>query len=170
MTTPTVYVDGAGSGRTCAYGGWAVVVVHEDEVVYAANGALLKATNQQAELQAAIRGLQWILANGATCDIVSDSAYVVNGLNERWYERWETNGWRASKGGEVANRDEWEHLVRLWRALGGPTGRIRARHMRGHGRGDDAPADVRGNHVADRMADAAAADAQAGADDAGWPV
>jgi len=169
----TVYVDGAGSGRETIYGAWSVIVTRPGtgdavlDIVHAETGALLGASNQAAELTAAIMGLRWMLANGASCEMVSDSAYVVNGLNERWYERWERNGWRASKGGDVANRELWETLIGLWRALGGPTRRIKARHVRGHGRGNDAPVDVVGNHVADRAADGAAAlameiDAEAG--------
>ena len=42
--------------------------------------------------------------------IYSDSAYAVNGLNG-WIKGWISNGWKNSKGEEVANKDLWLQLV-----------------------------------------------------------
>jgi ribonuclease HI len=45
--------------------------------------------------------------------IVSDSTYVVNCFRDRWWVRWEANGWRNSKKQPVANVDLWKPLVEL---------------------------------------------------------
>ena len=42
--------------------------------------------------------------------VYSDSAYAVNGLNG-WIKGWISNGWKNSKGEEVANKDLWLQLV-----------------------------------------------------------
>ena len=92
---------------------------------------MLGATHQQAELQAVIEALRWCMRNGTAVEIVSDSAYVADGLNARWYDRWRVNGWRASKGGEVINRPRWKTLIGLWETR--PAG-VSIRRVRGHGR------------------------------------
>ena len=45
--------------------------------------------------------------------VVSDSIYVVNGFRDKWYVRWQANGWRNSKKQPVANADLWRPLVEL---------------------------------------------------------
>jgi ribonuclease HI len=106
ITVDAVFVDGAGSGNVNTHAAWAVIAVRYTgtakdvlEVVATETGVMLGATHQQAELQAVIEALQWCGRTGAHAEIVSDSAYVADGLNECWYDRWRTNGWRASKGG-----------------------------------------------------------------------
>ena len=46
-------------------------------------------------------------------EVVSDSTYVVNCFRDRWYVRWETNGWRNAKKQPVANADLWKPLIEL---------------------------------------------------------
>jgi ribonuclease HI len=41
----------------------------------------------------------------------SDSAYVVNCFRDRWWERWERNGWLGAARQPVTNRDLWERLL-----------------------------------------------------------
>ena len=45
--------------------------------------------------------------------MVSDSTYVVNCFRDRWYVRWEANGWRNAKKQPVANADLWRPLIEL---------------------------------------------------------
>lgn len=45
--------------------------------------------------------------------IHSDSTYVVNCFNDRWYEGWLARGWKNSQKKPVANRDLWEPLIDL---------------------------------------------------------
>ena len=62
------------------------------------------------ELLGAIEGLAAIPA-GRRVLLHSDSAYIVNCFRERWWDRWEKNGWRNSQKQPVANRDLWERLL-----------------------------------------------------------
>ena len=48
--------------------------------------------------------------------IVSDSTYVVNCFNKKWYVNWQRNGWRNSQKQPVANQDLWKPMVALYDA------------------------------------------------------
>jgi ribonuclease HI len=67
-------------------------------------------TNQRMELAAAIGGLAAIPGR-RLIRLHSDSAYVVNCFRDRWYERWERNGWVGTNRRPVTNRDLWELLL-----------------------------------------------------------
>ena len=41
----------------------------------------------------------------------TDSAYVMNCFRDRWYEKWEANGWVGAGKKPVTNRDLWERLI-----------------------------------------------------------
>ena len=62
------------------------------------------------ELTAAVEGLGAIEGRRRV-HLYSDSAYVVNCFRERWWERWERQGWRNAGKQPVANRDLWERLL-----------------------------------------------------------
>ncbi len=102
-----IYTDGASSPN--GNGGWAWAL--EGFQTYDSGNAT-DTTNQRMEMQAAIEGI--------TCNchldqitIVSDSAYVVNGMNQRWFDKWQKNNWIASTKKAVKNRDLWEQLIQL---------------------------------------------------------
>lgn len=103
-----VYTDGACTGNP-GPGGWAAIVIDgaEERVV---SGAEPSTTNQRMELSAAIGGLS-ALPGRRRVRLHSDSAYVVNCFRDRWWERWERNGWIGSDKRPVANRDLWERLL-----------------------------------------------------------
>jgi ribonuclease HI len=83
--------------------------------------------------------------------VMSDSTYVVNCFRDRWWEKWQRNGWRNSKRQAVANRDLWEPLVDLVNARGD----VSFGWVRGHG---DDPL----NNLVDQMAVAATVEAARG--------
>lgn len=64
-------------------------------------------------------------------EIISDSAYVVNGINDQWHEKWVRNGWRNSAGKPVANRDLWEEIIDLVCSWPKPYV-VKFTHVRGH--------------------------------------
>lgn len=111
------YTDGATSnnGYEGATGGWAFCILDENEVVIEANsGKLTPATNNQCELTAMINACDWLKANcvpGARHEIYSDSAYIINCYIQKWYKKWQINGWRNSKKEPVANKQLWEKLI-----------------------------------------------------------
>lgn len=101
----TVYTDGACAGNP-GPGGWAWAVSPGGEPSDA--GGERSTTNQRMELTAVIEALR---AVGGAVDVVSDSAYVVNCFRDRWWVRWQANGWRNAKRQPVANAELWRALL-----------------------------------------------------------
>ncbi|MGI9598314.1 MAG: RNase H family protein, partial [Acidimicrobiales bacterium] len=67
--------------------------------------------NQRMELQAVLEALRAI---DGPVTVHSDSTYVVNCFNDRWFEGWLKRDWKNSQRKPVANRDIWEPLVELF--------------------------------------------------------
>ena len=103
----TVYTDGACSGNP-GPGGWAAIIIDGDE--REVSGAEPHTTNQRMELTAAIEGLAAI-PDRRRVHVYTDSAYVMNCFEQRWYDRWERNGWLGAGKKPVTNRDLWERLI-----------------------------------------------------------
>jgi ribonuclease HI len=104
----TIYTDGACTGNP-GPGGWAALILDGGQE-RAITGAQPSTTNQRMELTAAIEGLAAV-AGRRRVHVYSDSAYVVNCFRDRWWERWERNGWTGSGKQPVANRELWERLL-----------------------------------------------------------
>ncbi len=141
MSEVVIYTDGACSGNP-GPGGWAAVIL-EGAARRELTGSDPKTTNQRMELLAAIRSLQALGEEPRRVTLYSDSAYLVNCFRDRWYDRWEQNGWVNAKKQPVQNRDLWEELLRLARRH-----RITFRKIKGHA-GDEL------NNRADALARAA---------------
>ena len=113
MTEVTIYTDGAcpGNGRGGTRGGWAAIVkLDGSDAVREFSGGELDATNQRMEIRAAIEGLK-ALELPYTVTVRSDSSYVINCMNDHWYDKWRDNGWVGSKRKPVVNRELWEELL-----------------------------------------------------------
>ena len=110
LTAPdvTVYTDGACSGNP-GPGGWAALIL-DDGAERVVSGAALHTTNQRMELTAAIEALTAI-AERRRVLLHTDSSYVMNCFRDRWWARWEANGWLGAGRQSVANRDLWERLI-----------------------------------------------------------
>ena len=69
------------------------------------------------ELKAVVESLKKILhiknANTINFELFSDSAYVVNAINNKWVDKWKSNGWKTTKLDDVKNRDLWEEFCLL---------------------------------------------------------
>ena len=65
-------------------------------------------TNNRMELMAAISALE-ALTRASTIIIVTDSAYVKNGVTQ-WIHGWKRNGWRTADRKPVKNADLWQRL------------------------------------------------------------
>jgi ribonuclease HI len=138
-----VYTDGACSGNP-GPGGWAWAVAPDGE--RRGSGGERVTTNQRMEITAALEGVRAqsaALAAGRAVEVVSDSTYVVNCFRDKWYVRWQANGWRNSRKAPVANADLWKPLVELVQ-----DGNVTFRWVKGHG-GDPM------NDLVDRLAVAA---------------
>lgn len=112
MKNVIIYTDGACSGNP-GPGGYGAVLrfgEHEKEI----SGGAETTTNQRMELQAAIAALEQ-LKEPCRVKLHSDSAYLVNAFKQRWFDKWQQNGWKNSKKEDVVNRDLWERLLELSR-------------------------------------------------------
>lgn len=117
-----LYVDGAASknGMDGAQGGYGAVILYNNEEHHLFGRVSGKVTNQVCEIWAAIVGIQSIYANFSLelmadrrVEVYSDSAYVVNCINDEWYKKWQNNGWLNSQRQPVANKPLWEKLIAL---------------------------------------------------------
>jgi len=110
MKEVTIYTDGACSGNP-GPGGWGAVLIYRD-IRKEISGAEASTTNNRMELTAAVEALSR-LKEPCRVKLHSDSAYLVNGLQQGWLDRWVRTGWRNSRGQPVENRDLWERLHAL---------------------------------------------------------
>ncbi len=101
-----VYTDGACSGNP-GPGGWAWATTDGRTD----SGGDETTTNQRMELQAVLEALQTF--DGPVI-IYSDSTYVVNCFNDRWFEGWLKRDWKNTQRKPVANRDIWEPLIEIY--------------------------------------------------------
>jgi len=107
-----IYCDGACSGNQFKgnKGGWGAILIAGD-VTKEIRGGEINTTNQRMELTACIEALERLNRDGLEVEVNSDSAYMVNGMQQRWYDRWQKNGWLNYKKKPVENRDLWERLL-----------------------------------------------------------
>jgi len=105
------YTDGACSGNP-GPGGWgALLIAREGETILKTRelkGGEADTTNNRMELLAAIHALE-ALGRPSTLTIVTDSAYVKNGVTS-WIHGWKKNGWRTSNKKPVKNVELWQRL------------------------------------------------------------
>jgi ribonuclease HI len=75
------------------------------------SGSENNTTNNKMELLGAIKGLEAI-SKSRSCfvEIISDSNYVVKGINE-WLTGWINNNWRNSQKKPVKNDDLWKRYI-----------------------------------------------------------
>lgn len=108
--TITIYTDGACSGNP-GKGGWGALLMYGDtrkEI----SGYDPATTNNRMEMLAAIRALE-ALKEPCRVELYSDSAYLVNALNQGWLKRWLKNGWKTASKKPVENIDLWQQIVKL---------------------------------------------------------
>ena len=109
-----IYTDGS---ATKSRSGWGFVAVKNNEIIYQKSGVEhIGDTNQMMELIAALEACKWA-TNQHYDDITiySDSAYLVNCYNDKWFVKWENNNWKNSKNESVANIDLWKQLIMYFR-------------------------------------------------------
>ncbi|MCF6263176.1 MAG: ribonuclease HI [Xanthomonadales bacterium] len=101
-----LHTDGACSGNP-GPGGWGALLRYGREEKELSGGQK-DTTNNQMELMAVIRGLEY-LKRGVHLDLYTDSTYVLKGATE-WMSSWKKKGWKNSAGKAVKNRELWERL------------------------------------------------------------
>lgn len=114
-----VYCDGSsrGNGYENARGGWAYVVLNDDnEIITQNGGSVFNATNNQMEMTAFINGCKAALESSSeeTIIVYMDSAYIHNCYVQKWYENWQRNGWVNAKKEPVKNKKLWMEIIPLF--------------------------------------------------------
>lgn len=104
----TIHTDGSCLGNPGA-GGWAAIIVDEQNRHEEIFGGEEHTTNNRMELTAAISGLKKIPA-GTSVELFTDSSYLKNAFTNGWLVKWKSNGWN---NGRVLNRDLWLELDKL---------------------------------------------------------
>ena len=55
--------------------------------------------------------LEALLALPGSVEVNSDSTYVVNCFNDRWWEGWIRRNWRTAEGKAVSNQELWKQII-----------------------------------------------------------
>lgn len=113
-----IYTDGA-----CKYnpgpGGYAAIIFDKDEKKGIKNRSMIT-TNNIMELTAVVEALKWTIFNSkiylnnydAYIKVYSDSAYVVNSVNNKWLEGWAKNDFKKA-GKDIKNIELWIELYNI---------------------------------------------------------
>ena len=110
------YTDGAFSSRT-EMGGWGAICVENNIIIDKQSGYEPYSTNNRMELTAflsALENIDTIETTQTKVIIYTDSAYIANCINQKWYSNWMSNGWRTSDRQSVKNQDLWTRIVALY--------------------------------------------------------
>ncbi len=156
MATDTIiiYCDGAcaGNQQRANRGGWGAVLKYRNRLKKIWGGEA-NTTNNRMELTACIRALEAIKWKNAPVEVYTDSAYIYNCITQRWYERWQRNGWKTAKKQPVENQDLWKRLLTLLQQH-----RVTFHKVAGH-------AGVELNELADALANRGIEDPDGGSED-----
>jgi ribonuclease HI len=132
-TIQSIYTDGACSGNP-GPGGWGTVIYFDDGSVHEMGGSAAQTTNNRMEMQAAIAGLQLLIASGQTepIELFTDSEYVKKGITT-WIAGWKRKGWKTASNKPVLNQDLWQQLDQYNQAAKVQTGMpVQWTYVRGH--------------------------------------
>ena len=108
MKEVIIYTDGACSGNP-GVGGWCAILMYKGHTK-TVSGYNKFTTNNRMELFSVIQGLSQ-LKEKCKVSVYSDSAYVVNAINQGWLKSWENNLWKNKSHDEVKNIDLWKVLL-----------------------------------------------------------
>lgn len=101
----TLYTDGAVSASNGGYASVLLFGSHRREM----SGGLGSTTGPRMDLMAAIAGLER-LNRRCRVTVISDSEYVVSGVERGWAKSWSSAGWQREEQA-VPNRDLWVQLL-----------------------------------------------------------
>lgn len=118
METIKIFTDGACSNNQSAenIGGWGAVLEFKGNLKEICGGEL-NTTNNRMEIKALIEALKTLKRSDIPIEIYSDSSYLVNCFRDKWYVKWQLNGWLNSQKQPVENQDLWEELIELVKQL-----------------------------------------------------
>lgn len=114
-----IFTDGACSGNP-GPGGWGSLITYPD-CNKALSGGKENTTNNEMELTAVVEVLNEVINKSIIdyeidcIEVNSDSAYVVNAINQKWIWQWQRSDWiTTTKGKPVKNCELWKRLLDLF--------------------------------------------------------
>ena len=109
-----IYCDGACSNNQQKdnRGGWGAILLYQGKTKEISGGER-NTTNNRMELLACIRALEAVKNRSLPVEVHTDSAYLANCLLQKWYLRWQRNGWLTAGKKPVENKDLWLRLLAL---------------------------------------------------------
>ena len=109
-----IYTDGACSGNQhdTNIGGYGAVLIYRGHCKEIYDGEV-NTTNNRMEMKACVESLKKVERRDIPVEVYTDSAYVCNCINQKWYVKWRKNGWKNSKKEPVENKDLWVELLDL---------------------------------------------------------
>lgn len=111
MDNIIIYTDGGCRGNP-GLGAWASILISEKHSLRLEIGESEEmTTNNKMEMKAVIKALER-LKKTHNIKVYSDSAYLVNGMNE-WIYSWQKNNWIKSDKKPVENKEYWIKLIEL---------------------------------------------------------
>jgi ribonuclease HI len=118
MSFIEVYTDGACTqGAFMPWpGGYAVVAILSDREPIIIDGNKLHTTNNEMELTAFLKALdlidfQTFMKQYDNVNIYTDSAYIHNCFEQKWYVKWIDNDWISSSKEPVKNKELWVKIL-----------------------------------------------------------
>lgn len=114
MKIVNIYTDGACSGNQNEenIGGWGAILEY-GKAQKELHGGEINTTNNRMELTALIEALACLKEKNLLIKVYSDSSYLINCFKEKWYLKWQQNGWKTSAKASVENKDLWQKLIEL---------------------------------------------------------
>jgi len=109
-----IYCDGACSNNQHKEnrGGWGAILLYKGKTKEI-SGAERNTTNNRMELLACIKALEAVKNRSLPVEVFTDSAYLANCLLQKWYVRWQKNGWQTAGKKPVENKDLWLQLLAI---------------------------------------------------------
>jgi ribonuclease HI len=113
MKSVQIYTDGAcrGNGKENTIGAYGIVFLYNN-TKKEIKKSFRDTTNNIMELSAVIDALG-MLKESCSVELFSDSAYVINAINQNWLKNWQKNGWKTASKEPVKNKELWEKLIKL---------------------------------------------------------
>ena len=139
-----VYTDGACRGNP-GPGGWGAIIFRDNEEIELFDGDKIT-TNNQMEMMAAIKALEYLKDEDQKILLYTDSDYLRQGITN-WIVKWKNNNWRTAAKKAVKNKELWILLDKLVQELN-----IEWHWVKGHS-GD--PGNEKADNLANKGADLA---------------
>ncbi|MCL2219081.1 MAG: ribonuclease HI [Chitinispirillia bacterium] len=124
MKTVYIYSDGACTGNPGPGGYGAILRYNKAEKEL--SGGFADTTNNRMELMGVIVSLE-ALREPCEVIVITDSQYVVNGIEKGWAAKWKAHGWMRNSRERAQNPDLWERLLNAMARH-----RVRFEWIRGH--------------------------------------